>query len=268
MLDVMQIFGRAGRPQFDDEGSAVMITTHDELYRYLALTSHQAPIESQFTKGLSDNLNAEIVLGTVTNIQEAVAWLSYTYLFVRMQRNPMVYGISYEESHLDPNLVQKRTELIVAAANELDDVRMIRFNNPYFASTSLGQTASHYYICHETIRGFNEAFEKKANSLTLADVFRIISNASEFENVISREEELPELDKMKTNCPVEIKGDPAGDKTVKGGLLLMLFHLFLTFHSQHFASVVHFFRACECVCAGVRHQFRGAKRGPRGARFV
>lgn len=33
MLDVMQIFGRAGRPQFDDEGSAIMITTHDELYR-------------------------------------------------------------------------------------------------------------------------------------------------------------------------------------------------------------------------------------------
>lgn len=43
------------------------------------------------------------------------------------------YGISYEERELDPNLVQKRTELIVAAANELDDVRMIRFNNPYFA---------------------------------------------------------------------------------------------------------------------------------------
>jgi replicative superfamily II helicase len=33
MLDVMQIFGRAGRPQFDDEGSAIIITTHDELYR-------------------------------------------------------------------------------------------------------------------------------------------------------------------------------------------------------------------------------------------
>ncbi len=220
MLDVMQIFGRAGRPQFDDQGSAVMITTHDELYRYLALTSHQAPIESQFVKGLEDNLNAEIVLGTVTNIQEAVAWLSYTYLFVRMLCNPMVYGISYEERSMDPNLVQKRTELIVAAANELDDVRMIRFNNPYFASTNLGQTSSHYYICHETIRTFNETFEKKSNSLTLADVFRLISNASEFENMVSREEEMSELDKMKTLCPVEIKGDAAGDKTVKVNILL------------------------------------------------
>ncbi len=94
------------------------------------------------------------------------------------------YGISYEERELDPNLVQKRTELIVAAANELDDVRMIRFNNPYFASTNMGQTASHYYISHDSIRLFNETFEKKSNALTMADLFRLICSASEFENVV------------------------------------------------------------------------------------
>jgi activating signal cointegrator complex subunit 3 len=220
MLDVMQIFGRAGRPQFDDEGSAIMITTIDELYRYLALTSHQAPIESQFVNGLADNLNAEIVLGTVTNIQEAVTWLSYTYLFVRMLRNPMVYGISYEEIHMDANLVQKRTELIVAAAQELDDVRMIRFNNPYFSSTNMGQTASHYYIHHETIRTFNEAFEKKGNALGQADVLKLICNATEFENITTREEELAELDKLKKGCAIEVGGDAAGDKTVKVNILL------------------------------------------------
>ena len=32
--------------------------------------THQAPIESQFVKMLTDNLNAEIVLGTVSNVQE------------------------------------------------------------------------------------------------------------------------------------------------------------------------------------------------------
>jgi activating signal cointegrator complex subunit 3 len=224
MLDVMQIFGRAGRPQYDGEGSAVMLTTHDELYRYLALTAHQAPIESQFTKGLVDNLNAEIVLGTVTSIQEAVAWLSYTYMYVRMLKNPMVYGISYEERELDKNLVNKRTELIVAAATELDNTRMIRFNNPYFASTNLGQTASHYYISHETIGRFNEAFEKKSNNISISDVIQLICTASEFENVVSREEELGELDKLKNKaCPVDIKGDPSGDKTVKVNILLQAY---------------------------------------------
>lgn len=37
------------------------------------------------------------MLGTISNVEEAVMWLSYTYLFVRMRINPHVYGISLEE---------------------------------------------------------------------------------------------------------------------------------------------------------------------------
>ena len=32
---------------------------------------------------LSDMLNAEVVLGTVKNVRDAVNWLGYTYLYVR-----------------------------------------------------------------------------------------------------------------------------------------------------------------------------------------
>lgn len=39
----------------------------------------------------------QISLGTVTNVEDAVRWLSYTYLYVRMRVNPMVYGISHDE---------------------------------------------------------------------------------------------------------------------------------------------------------------------------
>lgn len=41
-----------------------------------------------------DSLNAEVSLGTVSNVREATQWIGYTYLFVRMCRNPMVYGES------------------------------------------------------------------------------------------------------------------------------------------------------------------------------
>lgn len=30
---------------------------------------------------MTDALNAEVALGTITNVQEAMQWLSYTYLF-------------------------------------------------------------------------------------------------------------------------------------------------------------------------------------------
>lgn len=46
----------------------------------------------RFTKGMVDSLNAEISLGTVANSHEAVRWLGYTYLFVRMRKNPFQYG--------------------------------------------------------------------------------------------------------------------------------------------------------------------------------
>ena len=101
VLDVMQIFGRAGRPQFDVHGEGIIITEHKRLAHYLQLLTHQLPIESQFVKMLSDHLNAEISLGTVTSVREAVTWLSYTYLFVRMCRNPMAYGIPYEQKESD-----------------------------------------------------------------------------------------------------------------------------------------------------------------------
>jgi activating signal cointegrator complex subunit 3 len=78
MLDVMQIFGRAGRPQFDTTGEGIIITSHDKLAMYLSLLNHAMPIESQFTEQLANHLNAEIILGTVTNVKEAVSWLSYT----------------------------------------------------------------------------------------------------------------------------------------------------------------------------------------------
>jgi pre-mRNA-splicing helicase BRR2 len=78
--DVLQMLGRAGRPQYDTFGEGVIITNHQELQYYLSLLNQQLPIESQFVAKLADNLNAEVVLGTIRNRDEAVQWLGYTYL--------------------------------------------------------------------------------------------------------------------------------------------------------------------------------------------
>ena len=47
-------------------GEGIIITGHNELQFYLSLFNQQLPIESQFIKSLADNMNAEIVLGTVS----------------------------------------------------------------------------------------------------------------------------------------------------------------------------------------------------------
>lgn len=43
----VQMMGRAGRPQYDSEGEAIVITQHSELQYYLSLNNQQLPIESQ-----------------------------------------------------------------------------------------------------------------------------------------------------------------------------------------------------------------------------
>jgi len=131
-LDIMQMFGRAGRPQYmsrgDSRGEGIMITTHTELQYYLSLMNQQLPIESQFVARLPDSLNAEIVMGTVQNMQEAVQWLTYTYLYVRMLRNPSVYGVGAEEFARDPTLEQRRTDLLHTAVSLLAKNGLARYD--------------------------------------------------------------------------------------------------------------------------------------------
>ena len=81
VLDVLQIFGRAGRPGYETSGVGYICTSHDKLDHYLYSIMSQHPIESKFIAGTVDALNAEISLGTIANVQEAIQWLGYTYLF-------------------------------------------------------------------------------------------------------------------------------------------------------------------------------------------
>ncbi|XP_063773108.1 activating signal cointegrator 1 complex subunit 3 isoform X1 [Pseudophryne corroboree] len=206
ILDVMQIFGRAGRPQFDKFGKGTIITTHDKLSHYLTLLTQQNPIESQFLERLSDNLNAEIALGTVTNVEEAVKWLSYTYLFVRMRANPLVYGISHKVLQMDPLLEKHREQLVIEVGRKLDKARMIRFEERtgFFSSTDLGRTSSHFYIKYNTIETFNELFDAHK---TEGDIFAIVSKAEEFEQIKVREEESEELEHLINNyCELPVAG--------------------------------------------------------------
>lgn len=221
MLDVLQIFGRAGRPQYDTSGEAIMITKHASLDRYLALLARQTPIESTFIKSLPDHLNAEIASGTVTNLEEAVSWLGYTYLYVRLTKNPMAYGITLAEAEMDPRADGKRRELVRSAAATLDEHRMARHDrrSGNLATTDLGRTASHYYIQHESVLRFNSLLSPH---MTPAKAMRMLCQATEFEQIKVRPEELKEIDLLRDRCPLDLCG-PVEDASGKANVLLQGF---------------------------------------------
>ncbi|KAL1874544.1 putative steryl acetyl hydrolase mug81 [Diaporthe australafricana] len=217
ILDVLQIFGRAGRPQFEDTGIGMICTTQDKLAHYLTAVTDQLPIESKFSAKLVDNLNAEVALGTVTSIAEAVQWIGYSYLFVRMRRNPMAYGIDWNEFQDDPSLVQRRRQLAIQAAKTLQKCQMIIFNETTeeLRSKDIGRIASQYYILHTSIQIFNTMMQPFG---TEADILKMIAMSGEFDNIQSRDSESKELSRMKDNdriVPCDVDGgiDQAQTKT-------------------------------------------------------
>jgi antiviral helicase SLH1 len=215
ILDVLQIFGRAGRPQFEDTGIGMICTTHDKLTHYLTAVTEQQPIESKFSTKLVDNLNAEIALGTVTSIPEAVTWIGYSYLFVRMKKSPLTYGIEWAEIRDDPQLVQRRRQLAIQAARTLQQCQMIIFNErtEELRSKDIGRIASQYYILHTSIQVFNSMMRPQA---TEADILKMISMSGEFDNVQSRDTEAKELTHLKHDvipCDVDMGIDTPQAKT-------------------------------------------------------
>ncbi|EYU30521.1 hypothetical protein MIMGU_mgv1a000041mg [Erythranthe guttata] len=203
-LDVMQMLGRAGRPQYDTYGEGIIITGHSELQYYLSLMNQQLPIESKFISRLADQLNAEIVLGTVQNAKEACKWLLYTYLFVRMMRNPTLYGLAADALKRDKTLEERRADLIHSAATVLDKSNLVTYDRKsgYFQATDLGRIASYYYITHGTVSTYNEHLKPTMGDIELC---RLFSLSEEFKYVTVRQDEKVELAKLLDRVPIPIK---------------------------------------------------------------
>lgn len=202
--DVLQMLGRAGRPQFDTYGEGIIITNHGELQYYTSLMNQQLPIESQFVSRMVDNLNAEIVLGSVRNRDEGVQWLGYTYLYVRMLGSPALYNVGADYLEGDEALVQKRADLVHSAAVLLEKGGLIRYNRDtgVFQSTDLGRIASHYYVTYSSMSIYNKHLKP---TLTQIDLFRVFALSNEFKLIPVRQEEKLELAKLIERVPIPVK---------------------------------------------------------------
>lgn len=148
IFDVQQIFGRAGRPQFDVEGEGIIITQAKVVDEYVKMMSNKQSIESNLIKGLDNCINAEISAGAITTVTEAVQWLKKSFFFQRVKKNPLVYGIKYDELQSDPSGHLILLDLVTKSIERLNRMKLIRYNiqtEGVFA-TDMGRIACNYYI--------------------------------------------------------------------------------------------------------------------------
>lgn len=221
--DVLQMLGRAGRPQYDTFGSGIILTTHSELQYYLSLMNSQLPIESQLMRRLVDVLNAEIVLGMVRSVDEAVNWLGYTFMYVRMVQEPHLYGVDLDsEEGKDPKLVAFRRRLIHSAATSLERANLIKYDrrNGTIVSTELGRIASYYYLTHQSMLIYGQNLRPIMDEI---DLFRLFAQSSEFKMIPIRAEEKIELASLAERIPIPVKEVATEDPLAKVNILLQAY---------------------------------------------
>ncbi|KAH9499698.1 activating signal cointegrator 1 complex subunit [Bulinus truncatus] len=80
--------GSAGRPQFDDQGVAVILVHDVKKHFYKKFLYEPFPVESNLLEVMADHLNAEVVSGTISSKQDAMDYITWTYFFRRLLRNP------------------------------------------------------------------------------------------------------------------------------------------------------------------------------------
>lgn len=150
-LEIIQMLGRAGRPQFDDSAVAVIMTRQNKVRKYELMMTGQEVLESTLHLGLIEHLNAEIGLGTIRDLASARKWLASTFLYVRIRQNPTYYKLEGSRSGQSPE-------------EQLDDIcfrdiTLLRQQNlmtgeDLFRSTDYGHAMAQYYVQFDSMRVF------------------------------------------------------------------------------------------------------------------
>ncbi|KAG8132631.1 hypothetical protein E2320_010473 [Naja naja] len=182
--DILQMIGRAGRPQFDTTATAVIMTRLSTRDKYVHMLNGADTIESSLHKHLIEHLNAEIVLHTITDVNIALEWVRSTFLYIRALKNPAYYGFS---AGLDRNGIEaKLQELCLKNLNDLSSLDLIKMNdNLYFKTTETGRQMAWYYIAFDTVK---KCFMINGTA-TLSELVVLISGCSEFSDIKLRTNE-------------------------------------------------------------------------------
>jgi activating signal cointegrator complex subunit 3 len=179
ITDILQMVGRAGRPQFNDKGFACVYVEKSKKNFYRKYLNDPFPIESRLITQLAEHLNAEINSGTITNKQNCMDYLTWTYWFRRITRNPLFYEIPNN----DTQTIQKYImELIDKTCLELKDSGTIEISESGFelSPKHLGQLASFYYIQHKTIKFLASKIKE---GLSIYQLLEILSHCEEYDEV-------------------------------------------------------------------------------------
>ena len=216
ITDVLQMMGRAGRPQFDDQGKAVILVHDIKKDFYKKFLYEPFPVESSLLGVLSDHLNAEIAGGTITSKQDAMDYITWTYFFRRLIMNPSYYSlgdVSQDSinkflSHL---IGQSLVELELSHCIEVGE------DNRTIEPLTCGRIASYYYLKHKTVKMFKDRLKPECST---EELLSILSDAEEYTDLPVRHNEDHTNNELAKCLPIELNPHSFDSPHTKAHLLL------------------------------------------------
>ena len=184
--DVLEMAGLACRPRQDPNGCCLLLCHTNKKDYFKKFFEEPLPVESHLDQVLHDHFNAEIFAKTITNKQEAVDYLTWTFLYRRVTKNPSFYGLpGRTKQHLNDYL----SDLVESTLQDLADANCISIDEETgmdVESLNFGMISAYYNIYYQTMDLFGRDLKKSTRSKGLLDA---LSRAAEFENLAVRKHE-------------------------------------------------------------------------------
>ncbi|MGZ4901740.1 MAG: DEAD/DEAH box helicase [Halobacteriota archaeon] len=172
-IDLLQMLGRAGRPQYDERGFGWIISPRERVKEFMRVLREGQPIRSQLHRSLDEHLNAEISMGTIKSYADARTWLRDTFFYVQHPGS---------DTLIDERLLSLIDRGFVAARDEL------------LAPTDLGTLTSTYYLRLDTARIFGQLHADPTDE----ELLEAVASAAEFADVVVRRNELATIKRAQT----------------------------------------------------------------------
>lgn len=199
--DILEMVGLSRKGEAMKVGRAEVFTNTDELDYYQKFIAESLPVESSLTYEIHECLLDGISTGWITDRQKCVDWITYTYLYRRLQLNPSYYGI---KSISADGLSEYLSELVEDTLKDLADSKLIELDtedeDSEIKPLSGCMIASYYGISFITMQMFMEALDRKSR---LKKLLEIVSSAHEFDSLPIREGESSILSKLYDALPVK-----------------------------------------------------------------
>ncbi|WWD02678.1 hypothetical protein V865_000719 [Kwoniella europaea PYCC6329] len=193
-IDIQQMMGRAGRPQFDKSGTVIVICEQSKVKKYESMLYSSTLLESTLHLNLKEHLNSEIALGTIDSLATAQAWLKKSFLYIRLQQNPSYYSGTLENEMAksdDDTWDEYATHYLQEAISKLVHAGFVEQTAKAdpgefkLQASPSGQIMRRSMIYHQLITNASQMLEIMSieEDATLRDLLEIVARAQEFQDL-------------------------------------------------------------------------------------